>query len=130
MISSLAGLLLILALGWYFEGYFTRLYTAKSALVVEHYGWMMPFAMGMLLFSVLEGFNWALGKSVLSNFLKETLLRILTFFLIVSFYLGWINYRQFIHLFSLQFLIIFLVLLVYLIREKKIHFSFSLCFRA
>jgi O-antigen/teichoic acid export membrane protein len=126
MISSLAGLLLILALGWYFEGYFTRLYTAKSALVVEHYGWMMPFAMGMLLFSVLEGFNWALGKSVLSNFLKETLLRILTFFLIVAFYLGWINYHQFIHLFSLQFLIIFLVLLVYLIREKKIHFSFSI----
>ena len=126
MISALGGILLIIALGWLFEGYFVKLYTAKSSLVVTHYTWMMPFAIGMLVFSILEGFNWAVGKSVISNFLKETLLRIITFFLIVALYLKWINYQQFIHLFSLQFLIIFVVLLWYLIKEKKIHLTFTI----
>ena len=123
MISALAGILLIIGLGWVFEGYFVKLYTAKSSLVVIHYSWMMPFAIGMLVFSILEGFNWAVGKSVVSNFLKETLLRIITFFLIVALYLKWINFQQFIHLFSLQFLIIFIVLLWYLIKENKIHLT-------
>lgn len=126
MISALIGILLILALGWYFEGYFIKFYTAKSSLVVKHYSWMMPFAIGMLIFSILEGFIWAIGKSVISNFLKETFFRIITFFLIVALYLKWINYTQFIHLFSLQFLIIFVILLWYLIREKKIHLTFTI----
>ena len=126
MISALGGILLIICLGWLFEGYFIKLYTAKSSLVVTHYSWMMPFAIGMLVFSILEGFNWAVGKSVVSNFLKETLLRIITFFLIVALYLQWINYQQFIHLFSLQFLIIFIILLFYLIKEKKIQLTFTI----
>jgi O-antigen/teichoic acid export membrane protein len=79
----------------------------------------------MLLFSVMEGFSWAVGKSVLSNFLKETLLRIITFFLITAVYLGWINYSTFIQLFSLQFIVIFLVLMFQLIRENKLHFAFN-----
>ncbi|MEI8110957.1 MAG: polysaccharide biosynthesis C-terminal domain-containing protein [Chitinophagia bacterium] len=126
MISALGGILLILALGWYFEGYFVKFYSAKSSLVVTYYSWMIPFAIGMLVFSILEGFNWAIGKSVISNFLKETFFRIITFFLIVAFYLNWITYQQFIHLFSLQFLLVFLLLLCYLIKEKKIHLTFTI----
>lgn len=126
MFSSLAGLILILLLSWFFESYFIHFFSAKSRLVVEFYGWLIPFSMGMLFFSVLEGFSWAVGKSVLSNFLKETLLRIITFFLIVAVYLKWISYSTFVHFFSFQFLIIFIVLLVQLIRENKLHFSFTI----
>jgi O-antigen/teichoic acid export membrane protein len=126
LFSTLIGMLLILLLAWLFQSYFVNIYTAKSGLVVDYYSWMIPFSLGMLFFSVLEGFSWAVGKSVLSNFLKETLLRIITFFLIVAVYLGWINYATFIHLFSTLYLIIFLVLLVQLIREKKLYFSFTI----
>jgi len=125
MISSLIGILLILCLSWLFRSYFVSIYTVKSSLVVDFYSWMIPFSIGMLLFSVMEGFSWAVGKSVLSNFLKETLLRIITFFLITAVYLGWINYSTFIQLFSLQFIVIFLVLMFQLIREKKLHFAFN-----
>lgn len=126
LFSSLLGMLLILLLAWLFQSYFVNIYTAKSGLVVDYYNWMIPFSLGMLFFSVLEGFSWAVGKSVLSNFLKETLLRIITFFLIVAVYLGWIDYATFIHLFSFLYLIIFLVLLIQLIRENKLHFSFTI----
>lgn len=126
LFSTLIGMLLILLLAWLFQSYFVNIYTAKSGLVVDYYNWMIPFSLGMLFFSVLEGFSWAVGKSVLSNFLKETLLRIITFFLIVAVYLGWINYATFIHLFSTLYLIIFLVLLIQLIRENKLHFSFTI----
>lgn len=126
LFSTLLGMLLILLLAWLFQSYFVNIYTAKSGLVVDYYNWMIPFSLGMLFFSVLEGFSWAVGKSVLSNFLKETLLRIITFFLIVAVYLGWIDYATFIHLFSFLYLIIFLVLLIQLIRENKLHFSFTI----
>lgn len=126
LFSSLLGMLLILLLAWLFQSYFVNIYTAKSGLVVDYYNWMIPFSLGMLFFSVLEGFSWAVGKSVLSNFLKETLLRIITFFLIVAVYLGWIDYATFIHLFSFLYLIIFLVLLIQLIRENKLYFSFTI----
>lgn len=126
LFSTLLGMLLILLLAWLFQSYFVNIYTAKSGLVVDYYNWMIPFSLGMLFFSVLEGFSWAVGKSVLSNFLKETLLRIITFFLIVAVYLGWIDYATFIHLFSFLYLIIFLVLLIQLIRENKLYFSFTI----
>ncbi|MFN4973678.1 MAG: lipopolysaccharide biosynthesis protein [Bacteroidota bacterium] len=126
MINALIGIIFIFILSWLFQSYFVRLYSAKSALVLDYYSWMIPFSIGMLFFSVLEGFSWAVGKSVLSNFLKETLLRIITFFLIVAVYLRWISYTTFIQLFSLLYLIIFLVLLVQLIRENKLHFSFTI----
>ena len=122
LISSFAGLLLIVFLGWYFEPHFVHMYTEKSKLVVDYYFWMIPFAVGMLFFSVLEGFSWALHKSVFSNFLKETLFRIVTSLLILLYYTRVINFTTFVHLFSFQFLLVFIVLLLYLIRSGKLHF--------
>ncbi len=120
--ASLIGLLLVIFLGWYFQHWFVNLYTAKSKLVVDYYYWMIPFAIGLLFFSVLEGFCWALHKSVVSNFLKETFMRVITSILILLFYGRVISFNTFLVLFSFQFLAIFIILLVYLIRLRKLHF--------
>ncbi len=125
LVASFAGFLLILFLGWYFEPRFVHFYAVKSELIVVYYFWMIPFAVGLLLFSVLEGFAWALHKSVLSNFLKETFLRIITSVLIMLFYFRVIDFSMFIRLFAFQFLIIFIVLLIYLIRIGKLHFPLT-----
>lgn len=126
MAASFIGFLLVLAGGWYFEPLFIRKFSENSMLVVDYYFWLFPFAMGMLFFSVIESFCWALNKSVISNFLKETGLRILTSILIALFYFKIISFRHFIYFFSFQYLVVFLVLMGYLYKTGNLFFTFQL----
>lgn len=126
LVSSFIGLLLVVFLGFYFEKVFIKSYTDKSKLVVDYYFWMLPAAIGLLFFSVIEGFSWALHKSIVSNFLKETFMRAVTTVLIILFYCKVIDFPLFIKLFGFQYLLIFLVLLVFLWRQKKIHFPLAI----
>ena len=126
LVASFLGLLLVVFLGWYFEPRFVNIYAAKSKLVVDYYFWMVPFAIGLLFFSILEGFSWALHKSVFSNFLKETFFRILTTILILLYYTHIISFSGFVHLFAMQFGVVFLVLLIYLLRSGQLHFPVTI----
>jgi O-antigen/teichoic acid export membrane protein len=126
LVASFLGLLLVVFLGWYFEPRFVNIYAAKSKLVVDYYFWMVPFAIGLLFFSILEGFSWALHKSVFSNFLKETLFRIITTILILLYYTHIISFSGFVHLFAMQFGLVFLVLLIYLLRSGQLHFPLTI----
>jgi len=126
MIAAFIGFIIVLVSGLIFQPYFVKKFIERSPLIVQYYYWMFPFAMGMLLFSVIEGFCWALQLSVISNFLKETAFRILTCILILLFYFKLISFQGFIYLFAFQFLAIFLFLLIYLIKTNNLHFNFSI----
>ncbi len=123
---SLIGLLLVIFLGWTFEPVFVNRYTTKSKLVVDYYFWMFPFAIGLLFFSVIEGFCWAVHKTIVSNFLKETFMRVITSILILLYYFKLIDFHLFIQLFAFQYFAIFLVLFVHLIRIGKLHFPVTI----
>jgi len=122
MLTAIAGFLLVMAAGIFAEPILIRHYEARSGLFIQYYHWIFPFALGMLLFSVLEGFCWGIQQTVLSNFLKETLLRGLTFVLILLYYFRAIDFNCFIQLFAFLYLSIFLILLFHLIRRKQIYF--------
>ena len=124
--SSLIGLLLVIFLGWTFEPAFVNWYTQKSKLVVDYYFWMVPFAIGLLFFSVIEGFCWAVHKTIVSNFLKETFMRVITSVLILLYYFKLIDFHLFIQLFAFQYFAIFLVLFVHLTRIGKLHFPLTI----
>jgi O-antigen/teichoic acid export membrane protein len=126
LLASFFGFLLVLWGGWYFQPLFIRKFSENSQLVVDYYFWLFPFAMGMLFFSVIESFCWAVHKSVISNFLKETGLRILTSVLILLFYFKLISFQYFVYLFAFQYLVVFLVLLVYLYRSGHLYLTFSI----
>ena len=126
LLASFIGFILVLLGGWYFEPLFVRKFYENSKLVVDYYFWLFPFAMGMLFFSVIESFCWAVQKSIISNFLKETGLRILTSVLIMLFYFHVISFRYFVYFFSFQYLIVFLVLLGYMYKTGHLYFSFSI----
>jgi len=126
MITALIGFIIIIASGFAFQPYFVKKFLDRSPLIVTYYYWMFPFAMGMLFFSVIEGFSWALQLSVVSNFLKETVFRVLTSVLIGLFYFKLIGFETFIYLFAFQYLVIFLFLLIYLIRTGNLHFNFRI----
>jgi len=123
---SLIGFLLVLIAGYLFQPFFVAHFSKGSKLIVTYYFWMFPFAMGMLLFSVMEGFCWALQKTVMSNFLKETGLRIITLAFMLLYYFRFISFSQFIHLFAFLYLIIFGIVAWVLTKSKKLHFPFSI----
>ncbi|MCX6205318.1 MAG: polysaccharide biosynthesis C-terminal domain-containing protein [Bacteroidetes bacterium] len=126
MVTALFGFILILIAGFYFEPLFVKQFSVRSKLIVDYYYWMFPFAMGMLFFSVIEGFCWGIQKTVISNFLKETGLRIFTLILILLFYFKWITFDSFIKIFAFLYLAIFLILAIYLYRTKRLHFPFKM----
>lgn len=126
LVTSLIGFILVIATGLIFKDYVVEKYIERSALFVTYYYWLFPFAAGMLLFSVLEGFAWVLHKTVISNFLKETVLRFITTIFVLLFYFKLISYSTFIILFSSLYLFIFLALLFYLIQLNEFNITFSI----
>lgn len=122
MLAALLGFILVVLAGWYFRPVFEAQFYEKSKLIVDYYYLMFPFALGMLFFSVLEGFCWALQKTVFSNFLKETGLRIFTSVLIALYYFKWIPFESFIFFFAFLYLLIFVILATYLHATKQLHF--------
>ncbi|MBS1640115.1 MAG: polysaccharide biosynthesis C-terminal domain-containing protein [Bacteroidetes bacterium] len=125
MVASLIGFIVVLIVGWHFEPLIVRKYNRTSPLIVYYYRWLFPFAMGMLFFSVIEGFCWAIQKTIASNFLKETVMRCITTIFILLFYFKVIDFNTFIHLFAFLYIIIFFILLFYLKSINQLHFSFT-----
>lgn len=124
ILTSLAGFLVLMVIGFYFQPVIEHSYTQKSHLIVDYYYLMFPFALGMLLFSVLEAFCWAIHQTILSNFLKETVMRVITTAFILLFYFKYISFNTFVHLFTFLYLIIFLALVIYLMRIRQLHLPF------
>lgn len=126
LVISFAGFLLLCVCGWYFEPVFIRKFSQNSKLITHYYFWLFPFTMGMLFFSVIEGFCWALHKSVHSNFWKETGLRIMTTVLILLYIFKLISFHVFVQLFAMQYLAVFGILLFYLKREGHLHLTLKI----
>ncbi|WP_207496928.1 lipopolysaccharide biosynthesis protein [Aridibaculum aurantiacum] len=123
---AFVGFIIVIAGALIFEPVVVRKFSRGSALFVEYYHWVFVFAFGMLFFSVVEGYSWALQKSVVSNFLKETLLRIFTTLFIVLYLFNIIDFDIFIKLFSFLFIIVLVVLVIHLASIKKLPITFSI----
>ena len=121
-----AGFLLVLVGSILFEPLFIRKFSEKSHLLISYYYWILPFTFGLLFFSVFEAFAWFAQKSIFTNFLKETGLRIIQTIIILAFVFRLINFDTFIKIFSLGYVVIAAILVTYLIYTKKIEFNFKL----
>lgn len=123
--GSFIGFTLVLISGYVFEPLVIKKYIQRAPLVLTYYHLIFPFGFGMLFFSVLEAFCWTLHKTVVSNFLKETGMRLIVFALILLYLTKVVSFDTFIKLFSLVYLVLFFAILIYLIKLKKFHFTFK-----
>jgi O-antigen/teichoic acid export membrane protein len=114
---------LVLGVGYLLEPLVIRKFSARSILLVEYYYYIFPFALGMLLFSIFESYCWALQKTIVPNFLKETGLRLITTVFIVLYYFHYISYHTFIVLFCTLFGLMAAILAGYLFYLKKLQFT-------
>lgn len=123
---ALVGFLLSVLAGWILEPLFIRKYSERSKLIVDFYYWMFPFGLGILLFSLFEGYSLAVHKAVISNLLKETVLRIVTGAIILLYIFKLINFKEFMYAFCCIYFIILVVLITYLKKSGNLRFSFQL----
>ncbi len=126
LLVSTIGFILVMITGLAFKHLVIRKFGGHSHLLITYYYWIFPMGFGLTIYTVLESYSWSLGKSVLTNFLREVQWRFFTTILIVLLMLNVITgYDLFIKLFAFTYPGIAIILFLYLVITKKIHFSFK-----
>ncbi len=122
LIINLIGFGILLIIGWQQKDFIIRK-LGKSPSLAQYFNYVYPYTFFLLIFYWLEAFAWGLRKGVYSNFLRETLIRILTTLLIVAFGLKYIDLAVFLTFFSLLYVIPSLLLLINLIKSQQFSFK-------
>ena len=125
-ILSLIGFILVCIGAVLFEPFVVRKFSAKSTMLVHYYYWILPFSFFFTVFMVLDAHSTINKKSVFPSFLRETGFRILLTVLIILYLTRVINFDLFIKLFSLEYLLLTIILLVYLLKLNKLHFTLKI----
>ena len=126
LLTSLLGFAGVVVAGIAGKDFIIQKFDANSADLVKYYYWILPFGFGLTLYSLLEAFAWQLKKSVLTSFLKEVLFRVFTTVLLVLSFVGILSgFDTFIKIYAFLYLALALVLLVYLLKTRELHFVFS-----
>jgi O-antigen/teichoic acid export membrane protein len=126
LVVSSIGYSLVVAAGIIFKDFVVRKYIEHSPEIVIYYDWIFVLGYGLMIYTVLEAFSWNFHKSVFTNFLREVQWRLFTTIIILLFLSGVIrDYDLFIKLFSFTYPGIAIILFLYLVFTKKIHFTFK-----
>ncbi|HEX2628189.1 MAG TPA: polysaccharide biosynthesis C-terminal domain-containing protein [Chitinophagaceae bacterium] len=124
LLVGTVGYILVTIAGFMFKDLVVRKFGANSPLLITYYEWIFPMGFGLTIFSILEAYSWQLGKPIITSFLREVQWRLFTTFFIVLVIAGIIRYDVFIKLYSLAYLGIAIILFIYLVATKQIHFTF------
>src|SRR5688572_7099791 len=127
LLVSTIGFILVMIAGWAVKSLVIKKFGTNSPELVIYYYWIFPMGLGLTIYTILEAYAWNIGKSILTNFLREVQWRLFTTILIVLFITHTIpDFDLFIKLYSFGYPAIALILFVYLVITKKIHFSLSI----
>ena len=101
-----------------------RKFGKNSPYLIEYFHYVLPLTISLVVFAVLEVFTWMIKKTIVSNFLKEFLFRLLTTLLIVLWIMGIItDFKDFAFLYSCLQYISAAVLVVVLYKSKVFAFQ-------
>lgn len=109
--------------GYFLESFVMRKFSGNAPILVDYYQWIFVFACGITFYTVFEGYMWAMQKTVLTNFLRETGMRLLTFIMIMLYIFKWISFHQFMLLFAFLYIILATTLITYLWKYNYLHIT-------
>lgn len=124
-VICLIGFAMICLTGYIFRDFIIRK-LGKSPLFAENFDLIYPFTFLMLAYAWMESFGWSFKKTVTTNFLRETGIRVLTTLLILLVVFNVISHGMFMNLFSLLYLIPVLVLFFVLVSSRQWKFNFRI----
>jgi O-antigen/teichoic acid export membrane protein len=126
LFTSFMGFLFVMINGIVFKDFVIGRYIRTSPEIVKYYYYLFPFGFGLTIYSVLEAFAWQLKKTVLTNFLREIAFRLLlTILIVLSLSKIISSFDLFIKLYAFTYLAIALILVIYLVANNRIHFTFK-----
>jgi O-antigen/teichoic acid export membrane protein len=126
LIIGTIGFILVMIAGTVLKHVIIRKFSENSPLLVHYYHWIFALGFGFTIYSIMEIYAWNIGKSILTNFLKEVQWRLFITVLIVLFITGVIkDFDHFIKLYSFTYPGIAVILFLYLVLTKKVHFTLT-----
>ncbi|HEU4860480.1 MAG TPA: hypothetical protein VFT15_11605 [Chitinophagaceae bacterium] len=118
----LVGFMAVLISGFVFEDFFIRK-LGKSPEFAEYFVLIYPYSFLFMVFMWLEAFGWGLKKTALTNFLKETLVRVIVTLLVMVFAARLVGIDGFMKLYSLLYLLPVISLITILVRSGQWKFN-------
>jgi O-antigen/teichoic acid export membrane protein len=126
LLINLIGFILVIIAGIVLKHVIIRKFSENSPLLLSYYYWIFALGLGLTIYTTLEVYAWNLGKPVLTSFLKEVQWRLFTTLLIVLFICNVIkDFDLFIKLYSFTYPGIAVILFLYLVLKRKVHFTFK-----
>lgn len=119
------GILVFTALYFFFRPQIQAAYLEKSPLFTSYYYWVLPIGISYVVFLVLENYLRSIYKNVVSVFVHEIVLRVLTLILLIVYYFKGISFSDFVAIHSLLYVIPTLILLLYLYRIGELNLRIS-----
>jgi len=109
-----------------FKDFIVRKFGQNSAMFVTHYHLLYPLVVTIALFLLFEAFAWSIQKTVISNFLREVLFRVVVLVLLLLYIYKVIPLETFFTLYSYIYLPSVVALLIYLISTGNFRINFSI----
>ncbi len=122
---SMAGFILSLLALTLAQPLVVRKFSEHSILLVQYFYWVIPMSFFILLYNIFESYALGFDKGVITSFLKETVLRLFVFIIILLKVFSLIDYKTFILLFSFQYFVIVLLLVFYLKKNNLFWLVFK-----
>ncbi|MDX5438662.1 MAG: polysaccharide biosynthesis C-terminal domain-containing protein, partial [Pontibacter sp.] len=91
-----------------------------SRLLIDYYYYIIPLSLFTLLFNLFTAYLRSLFKTIISSFVQEFLLRVLTTLLISVYAFGWVDFHEFVQLYIGVNSVIAVVLIAYTLWLKQL----------
>ena len=125
MLTVLLGGLIFTLLLLFFQSPIKSYYSDKSPYFVDYYYWVIPLGFFLLVYGLFDSFLRAQLKTLLSTFVNDVLLRLVTTLLLVFYWLEWYDFDLLVLLYVLSYTLPIVVLYFYLKHLNVWSLSYS-----
>lgn len=120
LLVSLIGFSLVSILILIFKEQITLFYIEKSPLFIDYFWFVFPLIFLLLYNNVLDSYLQSRSKTAYSVFLKSIFNRLVFSFLLLAYYLNWIDFYWFIVCFILSYALNIILFLLHLYRRGEL----------
>lgn len=120
ILIAAAGFALATVLFLSFKDFFNMLFLKNSPLLVEYSLYLIPLALGSLVYTLFESYLRSLKKNLVSNFSYEIVMRIVTSVVILIFAVGYIDFQKFVLFYVIANCIPAIIVVVYTFYKKQL----------
>jgi O-antigen/teichoic acid export membrane protein len=129
LLIAFLGFLLFSLVILIFRKQFIGFYIEKSPLIVDYYYTLIPLTFFLVFWGILDALYMSNLRTIFIIFTKEVLLRLLVTLLLITFIFQLITFHNFVYLWVGTYGFIFLLLVVYLQKNKSLEINLKELFQ-